>query len=263
MNTKNLPDLKNSESPIKSGPFFEVYENRIELFWEGVARFIILENGEIQTIAEKDASQEQVEIYKSGSPYTTALFMKRHLVLHGSCLKINDKVCGFLGHSGMGKSTTARAFMEAGHELISDDFIAFKDALKGNELLPGLPQMRLWQDALEHFKLSRSEKFKIHEKLDKYSLPTKASRKQEKLDYIFILENADTLDISELRGFASLEALMTQLKPVFYLNGGKREQRSFLQLAEVANTIPTAKLKRPRKHELLPDLVKLVERYIA
>ena len=251
--------MKNSVKPIKSGPFYRVFEERIELFWEDVGTFTILENGEILVDAKAGVSNERIEVYKSGSPYTTSLFMQGYLVMHGSCLKIDDKVCGFLGYSGMGKSTTARAFMKHGATLLSDDFLAFKNIHESTEMLPGLAQMRLWEDALEHFGKEGTEEVQIHPEHKKYSLKPqgKASQEAKHLDALFILDYGEESELIPLQGFKALEQVFAQFKPLFYLHG-KREQQSFLQLGALVNKVPVSKLVRKKGLENLDAVVELV-----
>lgn len=257
MNTKKLQDLKTSE-PIKSGPFFEVYENRVELFWDGVARYIIDDRGDIEVKADKDADPKQVEIFRKGSPLTTSLYMKGHLVLHGSCLEINGKTCGFLGFSGAGKSTTAMALISRGHKLISDDFLAFADASKSNELLPGLHQVRLWEDAAKHFKMKETGD-QIHHAHNKFVYRAEAEEKTYSLDKLYILGYDDELKIEELKGFESLQALLAQIKAVFYIHG-KREAQAFLQIGELLKRTTVSKLLRPKDHAKLEAMCELIEK---
>ena len=256
-------DLKTSETPIREGSFFQVFENRIELFWEDVGRFIIYEGGKMDTLPEKGVDPKRVAVYASGSPYTTQLFMRGHLVLHGSCLKVNGKIIGFLGFSGMGKSTTAKAMMRRGHDLISDDFIAFKDVHSSNELLPGLAQMRLWGDALDYFGNPEEEKTQIHPDHDKYSLDLEVDKNPPgPLSALFILDFAEEAGIEKLTGQDAFQSLLAQVKPLFYLHG-KKEAQTFLQVGHLVNSIPVYKLKRVKDLSKLDSLLEKLEEEIA
>ncbi|MBI1403138.1 MAG: serine kinase [Porphyrobacter sp.] len=69
-------------------------------------------------------------------------------LLHGSALAVNGKACGFLGDKGAGKSTTAGAFLRAGHGLITDDIIAIAGLESGpGHIQPAFPQVKLTRAA--------------------------------------------------------------------------------------------------------------------
>ena len=61
-------------------------------------------------------------------------------------MKKEDRVILCLGCSGAGKSTLAYSLMKCGWQLMSDDLIAITNDL---EVLPGIPRIKLWQDALK------------------------------------------------------------------------------------------------------------------
>jgi len=70
-------------------------------------------------------------------------------LLHGSALAGPDgQAFAFLGDKGAGKSTTATAFLRAGHALLTDDIIAI-DGLPGaiGRISPAFPQVKLTREA--------------------------------------------------------------------------------------------------------------------
>lgn len=69
-------------------------------------------------------------------------------LLHGSALAVNGRAVGFLGDKGAGKSTTAGAFLRAGHHLLTDDIIAIAGLEDGGgRILPAFPQVKLTREA--------------------------------------------------------------------------------------------------------------------
>ncbi len=70
-------------------------------------------------------------------------------LLHGSALAGPDgKAFGFLGDKGAGKSTTAAAFLRAGHDLLTDDIIAIDGLERGaGRINPAFPQVKLTRAA--------------------------------------------------------------------------------------------------------------------
>jgi len=69
------------------------------------------------------------------------------LVFHGSVVEIAGSAAAFLGPSGMGKSTLAAAFVNAGHRFLGDDGFVLEKAGDGSRVLPSHPSIRLWNDS--------------------------------------------------------------------------------------------------------------------
>lgn len=69
-------------------------------------------------------------------------------LLHGSALSVDGEVVCFLGDKGAGKSTTAGAFLRAGHLLLTDDIVAIEGLEEGEgRILPAFPQVKLSREA--------------------------------------------------------------------------------------------------------------------
>ncbi|MEQ5787979.1 serine kinase [Erythrobacter sp. NFXS35] len=69
-------------------------------------------------------------------------------LLHGSALNVGGRAVCFLGDKGAGKSTTAGAFLRAGHSLLTDDIVAIEGLEEGGgSILPAFPQVKLTREA--------------------------------------------------------------------------------------------------------------------
>lgn len=70
-------------------------------------------------------------------------------LLHGSALAAPEgRSFAFLGDKGAGKSTTAAAFLRAGHALLTDDIIAIEGLETGaGRISPAFPQVKLTEAA--------------------------------------------------------------------------------------------------------------------
>lgn len=79
------------------------------------------------------------------------LQMRGAFLLHGSALGSGidgGQAFAFLGDKGAGKSTTAAAFLRAGHALLTDDIIAIEGLEVGaGRISPAFPQVKLTRDA--------------------------------------------------------------------------------------------------------------------
>jgi hypothetical protein len=67
--------------------------------------------------------------------------------LHAAAVQVGNEAVALVAPAGAGKSSLAASFVGAGHQLVSDDFVAVR--WDGNRLwaLPGPPHLRLWPDA--------------------------------------------------------------------------------------------------------------------
>ena len=86
-----------------------------------------------------------------------ALALQRGLIaLHGAAFRVSGKTIAIIGASGQGKSTLAAALAQRGHGLMAEDVCVLDvgdGAGDGGDhrpmVIPSLPNIRLWQDALE------------------------------------------------------------------------------------------------------------------
>ena len=78
------------------------------------------------------------------------LYYRDYLTLHASAVEVDGSTIAFIGHKGMGKSSTASYFYGQGHRILSDDMIACRPTTgtSGLQVAPGFPWMKLNADAL-------------------------------------------------------------------------------------------------------------------
>ena len=73
------------------------------------------------------------------------------VALHASAVSVNERAVVFLATNTGGKTSLSTSLMQAGHPLLTDDFLAVSvldDIAIGH---PGFPQMRMWPDLADHF----------------------------------------------------------------------------------------------------------------
>ena len=137
-----------------------------------IATFSIQEGKKISVSPIKEDDEDVIRLYILGTCMGAILMQRRILPLHGSAVVINGKAYGFMGNSGAGKSTTASAFLNHGHKLLSDDVIAVSLSHEGDipYVTPSYPQQKLWQDSIT--KLGMENKYRpIYGREDKYCIP--------------------------------------------------------------------------------------------
>jgi len=94
---------------------------------------------------------DMVEGFLLGPLLATWLERNGRVVLHGAAAVDNGRAIGFLGRSGVGKSTLAMGLVERGGLLITDDLLAI--CVDGGRAWthPSFSQLRLWPDDARRF----------------------------------------------------------------------------------------------------------------
>lgn len=168
--------------------------------------------------------------------------------LHGSAVELEGHAIGFLGRSGLGKSTLAGSLVRAGGRLLADDCITVEIDGDVAWCAPSGASVRLREDSLAA--VHRDEP--TRPSLGKTEVDLPPSRGRVALRHFYVLEpTADTLAIEPIRARDALVALATnahRLDPT--------DRR--LLTAEVAHferisrLVPMSRLQVPRDFSKLP-----------
>jgi hypothetical protein len=94
------------------------------------------------------ATLEDTATYLLGPILGFVLRLRGVVCLHASAIALGDRVVAVLGPGGAGKSTTAAAFAQRGHAVLSDDVLALSDQADGILVQPAYPRIRLWPSSV-------------------------------------------------------------------------------------------------------------------
>jgi hypothetical protein len=96
-------------------------------------------------------SDGPLELYLLG--LVLCFWLERHgrRVLHASAVSVDALATVFLASREGGKTSLSASLMQAGHPMLTDDFLALSLSGEGAIGYPGFPQMRMWPDLAEHF----------------------------------------------------------------------------------------------------------------
>jgi ABC-type dipeptide/oligopeptide/nickel transport system ATPase component len=167
------------------------------------------------------------------------------LPLHANAIEIEGRAVAFMGESGSGKSTLAAWFHDQGYKILADDVcvVGFDEAGIPHAH-PGLPRLRLWDEALESLGRDASRYNRSYigfdEQLEKFDVPIDHSAIAScatPLAAIYLLRRGDELSIAELRGVEAAEALFANTYRGSYLpmvKGQKEHWRSAVMLVRAA-----------------------------
>jgi hypothetical protein len=137
-----------------------------------VARFRIAHGREILIDPAPGASERNLRVFLLGSAMGALLHQRGVLPLHANAVEIGGRAVAFLGRSGAGKSTLAAWFADRGHRILCDDVCAVTLDDRGAPLvLPGVPRLRLWADALVSAGRDSADYERSFDGQEKYDVP--------------------------------------------------------------------------------------------
>jgi hypothetical protein len=94
------------------------------------------------------ATLEDTATYLLGPILGFVLRLRGVVCLHASAIAFGDQAFAVLGPAGAGKSTTAAAFAQRGHAILSDDVLAIVDQDGSLLIQPAYPRIRLWPSSV-------------------------------------------------------------------------------------------------------------------
>jgi hypothetical protein len=159
---------------------------------QDVANYYIVNNYHITIELLDESNLPLARSYFLGTVLGALLARRGFFTLHSSAINVNGKAILFCGKSGAGKSTTAAYFEMQGHPLISDDICPIYQDAQGKVFThSGIPQMKLWQDAINHFGIPQTDSLKrLIQRNNKFARPLSDSFHQHPTEVakIFFLQ---------------------------------------------------------------------------
>ncbi len=193
----------------------DVVDGAVVLTVPQVARFTITGGSRIVVDADCGAPAESIRLFLLGSAMGILLHQRGVVPLHANAIVMDGGAIAFLGPSGAGKSTLAAAFLDAGHAILADDVCALAQRDGTHVVLPGVPRLKLWRDALQNSGRESSDYARVLGTADKFSVPTAkpALAEAAPLCALFILVRDDESDlaINRLSGMDAFRAVVENI----------------------------------------------------
>lgn len=165
------PVQKSLENKIYSRPRTDVGETSVLLRIPAVGRFLIENGRRINVQPEQGAEPAAIRLFLLGSCFGALLHQRGITPMHGSAVAGNNGAIIICGDSGVGKSTTATALRARGYQILTDDIAALSIKNDAILLIPGYPQLKLWQNSMDHFGLQTADYHRVRAKDAKYAIP--------------------------------------------------------------------------------------------
>jgi hypothetical protein len=180
----------------------------------GVARYFVKDGSAITIEPESGVPDANVRLFLLGSAMGALLHQRGLLPLHANAVEVGGRAYAFMGESGAGKSTLAVGFHDQGYRIIADDVCALRfNRVERAMVVPGLPRLRLWKEALKSSGRQPSQfrrSYAGDELWDKFDVPLPletAVREEVELAGIYLLGKADNFSIRRLQGLEAAEAV--------------------------------------------------------
>jgi hypothetical protein len=225
----------------------------LQLAVEGVGRFRVSDGNRIGWSRWSPVvADHELRTYLLGSAVGAVLIQRGILVLHGNALARGDRAIVCLGASGAGKSTLAYALMRQGWRLLADDLVAITPE---GRVLPGIPRIKLWNDAAAAFGLEAGALPVIH-RFDRRGAwkvlvmgdPIQRAEREARLEALYLLDRHLDAEAWVLPFETQQERVMLLREQAYrpqFVRGLGREGDNFLALASLQRRIPFTTLRLP------------------
>lgn len=262
-------DWRECLAPSKHSPILcaNASSNRVHLTWGAVGDLLVEEGCRITIVPVPDADEDALRLFVLGAGMGVLLHQRGMLVFHASSVAIHDRIVGFIGAKGWGKSTTAACLHQRGHALISDELLVVHfDHHDQPLVMPGSPQLRLWSDALVSIGGDPDSAVRVRSGINKYNI--KAANFAEKalpLHCLYLLDGGEELALESL---SPSEAFFGVIPHLYVCRFGTPFLQStnaapaFQQLNLLIRKIKVKRLLRQCNLNQLPDIARWIEQDI-
>ena len=257
--------------PLPQPPSGTVCDFGIEsqyVAWPGVAAFLIRGTHTIVIEPAPGVSMPLLNLPLIGPVMALLLHLRGMLVLHASAVDLGGRAVAFLGPKGAGKSTTAGAFIAAGHRLLADDVLAIDISDPANpNIVPAFPQLKLAEDAASSLAVEGA----IVMPLPIPEFPKQQRRLTGRFSHapvppscIYVLTRGRSATIVPLSSPDALGALLSfSFASLFQLRKSQFDRtmagKHLAQCAALAGVVRVARLEVPSDLTRLAEIVRLVE----
>jgi hypothetical protein len=251
------------ENVEKKGVLFQVNKEGFLFELNNVARYWAKNSGEVIVTKSQSASTDDVIVFLFSSVFAYLLQNKGVLTLHANVVYKNNKAFLIAGHSGAGKSTLTYALIKNGYSFYSDDIAPIYFDNQEPVTSPGLPRLKLWQDALNTFSINNNNLKPIRNQLEKYYLPVIIDNTIENLKVkkmlVIAMHNKDNFEVEKLTGSKKFTALKANTYRYQFLTNENGIQPHFLLSSQLVSKIDIYRITRPNFGFRIEEFQKEVE----
>lgn len=256
------PDIAISIGDLRGAshePGLHADEAGLVLVVPGVGRFRIASGESIVVEPAAGVPERNVRLFLLGSAFGALLHQRGFLPLHANAVEVDGKAAAFMGPSGSGKSTLASWFHDRGFAILADDVCVVRFDAEGRPIAyPGLPRLRLWDDALEATGRRVGEyprSFLGEDDFRKYdvSIRANAARSPRELGAVFILAKGDQVALERVSGIEAAQAIFDNTYRGAFLDQVDGHHAHWTAAVELVRKVPLFRLARAWNIERLDE----------
>jgi hypothetical protein len=247
-------------SPFASYRYAHLQDGSTYVRWDDVGEFVVSLDGHRVSCARFDeASEESFEVYLLGQALAFALVKSGFEPVHATCVVIDGQGVAFLGDSGYGKSSLAASFLEAGHQLLTDDILMPQRSCDGFQAYPGPPRIKLFPEMAQRF-LGHAGGVPMNSGTQKLIIALNSDRicnAPVPLQAIYALvppAQVASHGAVRFRSLSPRESFVTLVRNTFnyVILDSDRLRRQFIEATGLATTVPVKEISYPRLAGALP-----------
>lgn len=199
-------------------------------------------------------------------PILSILLRQRGLlVLHASCVDINNKAVAFMGGSGWGKSTLAAAFHTKGYDIFTDDVMPIEFVSDSPIVIPAYPQFKLFPEAVASLGQDTEGLSPVFQNSPKLSYKFERGFQQTPLPLkrIYILDKGSAHKITNLQPQEAFVELVRHTRAISLVTNPQFVTSHMRLCSELIKNVSFCRFTRKPSLTDLPELVKLIEDDLA
>jgi len=251
-----------ADTPVYDDGFIALHADGSALLTYPEVRIAVAGGRTIRVDAPTDISDAYLHSCLSGAAMSVTSHQRGQPPLHACVLDIDGKGIAIAGHSGFGKSTTARALLLRGHRLVSDDHAQVDPATRLAQA--AFPSMKLWTNSADHLGDTLDPAMKVSPMVGKYHLPLRESFRPTPiaLTTVVILHPEPKLEHPTLRHLTTQEAAMALHHLVHrwrLAHAIDKGAAAFHWALALSQMVPVVILKRPDDLHQLDRLCAMIE----
>jgi len=182
------------------------------------------------------------------------------LALHASSVAIRGEAVAFVGNTGWGKSTIAKAFHARGYPVVTDDLLAIDLDDGIAQVARSFPLIKLWPDAAAALGNDPVQFFTHHTDTEKlvHRLTQGFQMDAIPLKCIYILGKGEQVGIHQLTTQDALVHIIAHCWGTSNLTERHYLEMFLKQCALLVNQVPIARLERPKDFEIMPQILEMI-----
>ncbi len=249
---------------IRTNPWYDLGQSEFLLRVDGIAKYYVANGNLIVIEKNNQASDADVRVFLYNTVMGQLLHQQGLFLLHGSAIRINNKAHLFLGLSGSGKTAIAYDYHNRNYDVLSDELCPIIFDKTKASVLPGIPQLNVWQDCLEKSGKKIEAYPKIRTGINKYGVSVKdhCCTNTTEISNIILLNptHSEDLTLKTLLGAEKFKKMMCYIYRIDLMQENTPAERNYLNITALIKTSHVFELNFNTQMHFPSELTKLVRK---